>query len=510
MNSKNDSKILLEAIKSSKSFGTFQANKNVNFSIKEGEIHALLGENGAGKSTFVKIIYGLLTPDEGKIFWKGNEVVIQGPKHARAMGIGMVFQHFSLFEALTVLENISLALPGDRKLNELNQEIKELSIEYGLEIDPSARIYNLSVGEQQRVEIIRCLLQNPDLLIMDEPTSVLTPQEINQLFDVLRKLSEKGCAILFITHKLEEVRSLTSKATVLRRGENVGTVDTMKHTAKSFAKMMVGHEVKEINTKKKVKNIHKIFSLNSLNRKPQTQFSTELKNIQLDAYGGEILGIAGIAGNGQKELMESLIGEYRSKSPKEILFNEQDISLLGPDQRRNLGMAFIPEERIGRAAIPNIKLSENFLLTDHVDKNSIQFGIINYKYALEKSSKIVNEFDVRIPKPNPFANALSGGNLQKFIVGREISRDPKLLIANQPTWGVDIGAALAIRKAIINVAEKGSAVILISQDLEEIFLISDKIAVINSGQISKPFYKDDISIEDVGLLMGGVNLEAKT
>ena len=507
MNSLKNFKNLLEAVDLSKSFGNFEANKNVNFSIKEGEVHALLGENGAGKSTFVKMIYGLLKPDEGKIFWKGNEIIINGPKHARSMGIGMVFQHFSLFEALTVLENISLALPGDQSLSDLNQSIKQISLEYGLEIDPSSRIYNLSVGEQQRVEIVRCLLQDPDLLIMDEPTSVLTPQEINQLFDVLIKLSEKGCAILFITHKLEEVRALTSKATVLRRGENVGTVETYKHTAKSLAKMMVGHEVKDIASKRKVKDSVKVFSLNSLNRIPETQFSTELKNIQLDAYGGEILGIAGIAGNGQKELMESLIGEHRSTSTREVLFNDQDISFLGPDQRRSLGIAFIPEERIGRAAIPNIRLSENFLLTDHVDKNSIHYGIINYRYALEKSSQIVHEFDVRIPKADPFAHSLSGGNLQKFIVGREISRAPKLLIASQPTWGVDIGAALFIRKEIINVAERGSAVILISQDLEEIFLISDKIAVINSGQITKPFHKGDISIEEVGLLMGGVNLE---
>ena len=317
--SEQSNNILLSANNLTKAFGDFTANNKVNFSILKGEIHALLGENGAGKSTFVKMIYGLLKPDNGDIFWKNKIIDLSGPKHARDLGIGMVFQHFSLFNALTVLENISLAMPDSLNLFDLENKIHNVSQEYGLQIDPNSRIYNLSVGEQQRVEIIRCLLQDPELLIMDEPTSVLTPQEISKLFDVLLKLSEKGCSILFITHKLEEVRSLTSRATILRRGANVGTVNTSDHTAKSLSQMMVGHEVIDTNNKKlKIDNNNSLL-INELSRPAETQFSVSLKNINLKANGGEILGIAGIAGNGQFELMETLIGEHIINDENKII-----------------------------------------------------------------------------------------------------------------------------------------------------------------------------------------------
>ena len=508
MNSNNEnSEIVLLASNLNKSFGNFIANNNINFKIQKGEIHALLGENGAGKSTFVKMIYGLLKPDSGTISWKENIVDIIGPKHARSLGIGMVFQHFSLFDALTVVENISLALPFHESLNSLSQRVIDMSTEYGLEIDPHARIYNLSVGEQQRVEIMRCLLQSPDLLIMDEPTSVLTPQEIKQLFSVLKKLSSKGCAILFITHKLEEVRYLTTKATVLRRGENVGTVNTIDHTAKSLAKMMVGHDVVEINKKSKSIKSDISFSIKSLSRNAETQFSTSLKDINIDIKGGEILGIAGIAGNGQHELMETFIGEYIPKDKKTIFLNGNNITSFNPSKRRLAKMAFVPEERIGHATVPSMKLSENFLLTDYIDKNSNSYGFIKPSFSKKKSNEIINNFDVRIPHKDPLSSSLSGGNLQKFIVGREISRLPDLLIASQPTWGVDVGAAIDIRTHLIGLAEMGSAVIVISQDLEEILLISDKISVIHAGFLSKPYSKNNINIEEIGLLMSGIAIE---
>ena len=498
--------IILRGQNLTKVFGEFKANDNVNFSIAKGEIHALLGENGAGKSTFVKIIYGLLKPDSGQIYWKNKVIDINGPKHARDLGIGMVFQHFSLFDSLTVLENISLAISDSEVTADLEKRIEKLSSEYGLKIDPHSRVFNLSVGEQQRVEIIRCLLQDPELLIMDEPTSVLTPQEIAKLFEVLEKLSNNGCSILFITHKLEEVRKLTTKASILRRGVNVATVNTKDHTAKSFSQMMVGHEIDDNNPKNRKINKENNLRINSLSRPSESQFSVSLKNIDIEISGGEILGIAGIAGNGQYELMEALTGEYLVNDKDTIMFNNKDLSFMKPNERRKHGLSFIPEERIGHATISSFRLSDNFYLTDYINKDSSKLGIVNNQFNKTNAENIVKNYDVRIPYENPTASSLSGGNLQKFIVGREISRAPKLLIASQPTWGVDIGAALEIRKQIINIAENGALVILISQDIDEIFMISDVISVIYDGNLSKQFKKNKISIEQVGLLMGGSQL----
>ena len=498
--------IILRGQNLTKVFGEFKANDNVNFSIAKGEVHALLGENGAGKSTFVKIIYGLLKPDSGEIYWKNKIIDINGPKHARDLGIGMVFQHFSLFDSLTVLENISLAISDSEVTADLEKRIEKLSSEYGLKIDPHSRVFNLSVGEQQRVEIIRCLLQDPELLIMDEPTSVLTPQEIAKLFEVLEKLSSNGCSILFITHKLEEVRKLTTKASILRRGVNVATVNTKDHTAKSFSQMMVGHEIVDNNPKNRKINKENNLRINSLSRPSESQFSVSLKNIDIEISGGEILGIAGIAGNGQYELMEALTGEYLVRDKDTIIFNNKDLSFMKPNERRKHGLSFIPEERIGHATISSFKLSDNFYLTDYINKDSSKFGIVNNQFNKSNAENIVKNYDVRIPYENPTASSLSGGNLQKFIVGREISRAPKLLIASQPTWGVDIGAALEIRKQILNIAENGALVILISQDIDEIFMLSDIISVIYNGELSKQFNKNKISIEQVGLLMGGSQL----
>ncbi len=495
---------LLNASGVIKRFGDFIANDNVSFSIYEGEIHALLGENGAGKSTFVKMVYGLMQPDAGVFEWRGKPVKITGPQHARDMGIGMVFQHFSLFQALTVAENIQLALPAGESLSSLSDRVRIMSAEYGIGVDPDARIHNLSVGQQQRVEIMRCLLQDPSLLIMDEPTSVLTPQEADQLFDVLRRFSNSGVAILFISHKLDEIRALTSRATVLRRGINVGTVNTDTRSARQLAEMMVGETVADVVRKTAPADDDILLEISNLSRPRSTQFSTPLRNISLQARRGEILAIAGIAGNGQDELMEALIGEWRDANNGIMVIEGLDITHAGPTARRNAGISFVPEERNGHAAVPAMSLADNNLLTSHSLAGAVKKGIIDNNAMRQAADDVTTAFDVRLPNENPLASALSGGNLQKFVVGREIAKSPKVLIISQPTWGVDVGAAMFIRSAMLKLAAKGSAVVMISQDLEEVFMIAHRIAVLYDGHLSAAMDVTGLTAEKVGLLMGGI------
>ncbi len=495
---------LLTATGICKHFGDFTANDDVSFSIGDGEIHALLGENGAGKSTFVKMVYGLLHPDSGMFEWRGAPVVIRNPQHARDLGIGMVFQHFSLFQALTVAENIALAMPPGESIESLSDRVRAMSSEYGIGVDPDARVHNLSVGEQQRVEIVRCLLQDPALLIMDEPTSVLTPQESEQLFGVLRRFAEAGVAILFISHKLEEIRSLTERATVLRRGQNVGTVESRKKTSKQLAEMMVGMAVGDIERcEQGVGQPPAIFEISGLSRDRETQFSTPLRDISVVARAGEVLGIAGIAGNGQDEFMEALTGEWRASSAAMITVDSHQIGTVGPARRRQFGIGFVPEERNGHAAVTSMTLADNVLLTGHSLDNVMRRGVIERAQMMQIAGEIASEFDVRLPEDNPLASSLSGGNLQKFVVGREIIKRPRVFIVSQPTWGVDVGAALFIRRAMLELAAEGSAVIMISQDLEEIFAISHRIAVLYNGSLSEPVVAADVTPESIGLLMGG-------
>ena len=495
---------LLTATGICKHFGDFTANDDVSFSIGEGEIHALLGENGAGKSTFVKMVYGLMQPDSGQIEWRGAPTTIRSPQHARELGIGMVFQHFSLFQALTVAENIALALPPGESLADLADRVRRMSTEYGIGVDPDARVHNLSVGQQQRVEIVRCLLQDPSLLIMDEPTSVLTPQETGQLFDVLRRFSEAGVAILFISHKLEEIRALTERATVLRRGRNVGTVDTAGQSSKQLAEMMVGDSVGDIDGQKRPGTKTKaLLEVASLNRPAETPFATPLRGISFAARAGEVLGIAGIAGNGQDELMEALIGEWRGRDADMIRIDGANITRDGPSRRRQHGLGFVPEERNGHAAVPNMTLADNALLTSHSLGSAVTRGLIDRMATRVMAAEVASSFDVRLPQENPMASALSGGNLQKFVVGREMSRRPLVFIVSQPTWGVDVGAALSIRTAMLELAAAGSAVVMISQDLEEIFAISHRVAVLYDGSLSEAMVTADVTPERIGLLMGG-------
>jgi len=491
-----------------KRFGQLTACDHIDLTVSRGEIHALLGENGAGKSTLVKMLYGALAPDAGTISWEGRPVAIGSPAEARRLGIGMVFQHFSLFEALNVRENIALALPPRRR-RELGETIRRVSREYGLPLDPDAGIADLSVGERQRVEIVRCLLQEPRLIIMDEPTSVLTPQEADLLFVTLRRLSSEGVAILYITHRLSEVLTLAERATILRRGKLVATADPKAESAKSLARMMVGAEVIGIERPRRAAvGAKPRLALQKLSLPADGPFATALTDVDLTVHAGEVIGIAGVAGNGQQEFFAAVSGERRVIRSDMILIDGRPVGRLGVNERRRLGAAFAPEERIGHAAVPGLRLSENVVLTRHATDPDIMRGPIVDRGAARKVEERVGEqFDVRRSGPDPKASALSGGNLQKFIMGREIDRAPGLLVVNQPTWGVDAGAARTIRQALVDLARAGSAVLVISQDLDEIFEISDRVAVLSGGRLSPLYPAESLTAERVGMLMGGVHHE---
>ena len=494
---------LLEGIGITKSFGDLVANRAIDFTIHAGEIHAIVGENGAGKSTFIKLIYGLLQPDSGQLKWQGEAVDISNPQQARALGIGMVFQHFSLFEALRVEENIALAIPRKFARRDLAQLIAEKSLEYGIPLNPAHMVADLSVGQRQRVEIVRCLLQEPRLLIMDEPTSVLTPQETAQLFGVLRKLAKQGCAVLFISHKLDEVKQLTRRATILRGGSKVAEVETAKKSTSQLAELMIGAKVQGIKTTAPRKKQKCLFAVRGLNRSASGAFAVALKDVSLEVHSGEILGIAGIAGNGQDELMEALSGEWLGRDKGVLFRGADDISRLGIGARRRLGLAFVPEERNGHGAVPSMRLAENALLTSYARPGLVRRGVIQGAQMRGLARQIAADYDVRVPEEDAFASALSGGNLQKFVVGRELIKSPQVLVVAQPTWGVDVGAAQVIRAAMVALARQGSAVIMMSQDMGEIFEIAHSIAVLNDGALSPIADARKMTAEKIGLLMGG-------
>lgn len=489
-----------------KRFGETVANDRVDLDIFSGEVHALLGENGAGKSTLVKILYGALQPNAGTISWKGRDIVLGDPAKARRLGIGMVFQHFSLFEALTVVENIALALADGGADAALERRVRDISGEYGLALDPTALVADLPVGVRQRIEIVRCLLQEPELIIMDEPTSVLTPQEADQLFTTLDRLVSEGRAILYISHRLEEVQRLCHNATILRRGRVVATCDPQRETAGTLARMMVGTHIHQVDSGETGTGGGDVrLSLRNLSLAADGPFSVALKDISLDVRAGEVVAVAGIAGNGQGELFDAVSGERVAETADSVVIDGVPAGRLSITARRRLDAAFVPEERLGHGAVPALTLSDNVVLTRHsTGEGLLRNGLLDAAAAIEIEERISLAFDVRKGHADPEARALSGGNLQKFVVGRELDRSPGVLVVNQPTWGVDAGAAALIRQAIIDMARAGAAVLVISQDLDEIDEIADRIAVISRGQLSDAMTKGEASRERIGLLMGGL------
>lgn len=506
---KQNSHPRLELLNITKQYPGCLANDQICMTLMPGEIHALLGENGAGKSTLVKTIYGVVSPDAGQIIWDGHEVDIKNPSKARDLGIGMVFQHFSLFETLTVAQNIELCLskPQLEAIGDLAGRIRELSQSYGLNVDPDRYVHSLSIGERQRVEIMRCLVQSVKLLILDEPTSVLTPQEVAGLFDILRQLSAEGCSIMFISHKLHEVTELCHTATILRGGKLVGACSPAEETPATIAKMMVGDLAEQDAGYAKAYGSEVAFSAKQLNLSAKHPFGTSLKNVSFDLLKGEILGIAGVAGNGQEELMSIISGEDNRPQADVLFIDHQDIGKLSAGARRKRGLAYVPEERLGRGAVPDMSLSENTLLTHSA--GFISSGLVNWGAVKTYAKKLIGQYSVKCHGEFSDAKSLSGGNLQKFIMGREIGQNPKVLICAHPTWGVDVGAALAIHQALLELRDQGASILLISEDIDELFLLADRMAAVCNGHLSPVVRTEDTNIDQIGQWMAGTFIDTK-
>jgi simple sugar transport system ATP-binding protein len=477
------------------------ANRAVSLSVKPGEAHAVLGENGAGKSTLMKIIYGTVKPDEGLIQYNGQAVQIRNPQQARALGISMVFQHFSLFDTLSVAENVWLGLDPSLTLAQVAARISAKAAEYGLDIDPSRPVHTLSVGEMQRVEIIRALLTEPKLLILDEPTSVLTPQAVDKLFVVLKKLVSQGCSLLYISHKLHEIRELCSACTVLRGGEVTGVCDPREESNASLSRMMIGAEPPALKHQER-KPGAVLFEARHLSLKKEDQFGVNLADINLQVCAGEVVGIAGVSGNGQRELLYALSGEDTRALDDSVLLDGQAVGQVGPQERRQAGLHFVPEERLGRGAVPSLSLAHNLLLTRSEAISS--GGWIDTQTLQTQAQRIIQKFNVKANGAQAPAQSLSGGNLQKFLVGREIDAKPRVLLVSQPTWGVDVGAAAQIRSELLALRDAGCAVLVVSEELDELFEISDRLYVMANGQISPSIQRKDATVAQIGEWMSGL------
>lgn len=486
----------------SKSYPAVVANDGVDLTVQPGEIHAVLGENGAGKSTLMKVIYGVTAPDSGQMFWNGQQTSVASPAAARELGIGMVFQHFSLFDTLTVTENIALGLPKATRLDELERRIAETASQYGLDLEPSRHVHTLSVGECQRVEIVRALLGRPQLLILDEPTSVLTPQAVGKLFDTLRQLAAEGCSILYISHKLDEIRALCHSCTVMRSGKVTGVCKPDEQTEAGLSRLMIGAEPPAV-THKPTRPGEKILSVRQLSLDKAHPFATELSNIDFDVHAGEILGVAGISGNGQQELLAVLSGEDTRVDANAIWLNGQAVGRRSSAWRRARGMAFVPEERLGRGAVPELSLAQNILLS-HQGAATVRHGFIRHRVIGRLASDIIERFRVKAAGPQAYAGSLSGGNLQKYIIGREVARRPKALLVAQPTWGVDVGAAAQIRSELLALRDQGCALLVISEELDELFQISDRLVVIAKGRVSPSIKTSDADVDLIGQWMSGL------
>lgn len=500
---------LLQLAGLTKTFRTVTANSEVSLSIRKGEIHAILGENGAGKSTLMKMIYGVFPPDSGEVRWNGEKVDLSSPAQARKMGIGMVFQHFSLFESLTVAENISLTVPGG--VAKLAGRIREVGERFSLPVNPDALVHELSVGERQRIEIIRCLLQEPQLLIMDEPTSVLPPSGIPGLFATIRELAAQGCAVLFISHKLEEIRSLCHSATVMRAGKVVAAVDPRRASASELAHLMIGREISHPKRSPAKPGRDALLELKGLTLPSDDPFGVNLQDVNLQVRPGEIVGIAGISGNGQRELASLLSGEVllaRDRRDR-IYIRGSACGDIDANGRRNLGMAFVPEDRNERGSVPEMTLAENALLTGH-PHGMVRRGLIERSRMRAFADACITEMDVRCTGADAEARSLSGGNLQKFIMAREIRLGPDVLVAAQPTWGVDVGAAALIRQKLIDLRDSGVGILVLSEELDELFEISDRLHVLFRGHLSPSLERADATISIVGDYMTGGFLSGET
>lgn len=477
------------------------ANSDISLSVQPGEIHAVLGENGAGKSTLMKIIYGAVKPDAGRVCMDGEAVVVRNPHEARVLGISMVFQHFSLFDTLTVAENVWLGLDKHLGLAEVSQRITQTTQAYGLQLDPTRPVHTLGVGERQRVEIVRALLTNPRLLILDEPTSVLTPQAVENLFVTLRRLAGQGCSILYISHKLHEIRALCTACTVLRAGQVTGVCDPRQESNASLSRLMIGAEPPALEHRE-VKTGGVVLDVKQLDLPSAGQFGVDLRQVAMTVRAGEVVGIAGVSGNGQKELLYALSGEDTRAPAGTIAVKGQDAGKLSPGRRRALGLHFVPEERLGRGAVPSLSLARNLMLTR---KESVGGGgWLNGTRLQAQASGIIARYKVKAGGPQAMARSLSGGNLQKFIMGREMDARPELLIVSQPTWGVDVGAASQIRAELLKLRDAGCAVLVVSEELDELFEICDRLYVMARGQLSPSLPRAGATTELVGQWMSGL------
>ncbi len=490
-----------------KRFPGVLASDHVDFDVKSGEVHALLGENGAGKSTLMKILYGLYHPDEGEILLNGRTVSISSPNDSINLGIGMIHQHFMLVQTLTVTENVALGLPSTRgvltDLDVVSKRILELADIYGLKLDPSAYIWQLSVGQQQRVEIIKALYRGAALLILDEPTAVLTPQEVDELFLIMRQMVKDGHALIFISHKLHEVVEISDRVTVLRDGHKIGTRPTSETTKQDLANWMVGREVGFAPDHDQVEIEEVRLQLDRV-ACGSDRGTPGLRGVSLEVRSGEILGIAGVSGNGQGELAESVTG-LRKITGGKVFLEGQEITNLAPGEITDRMLSYIPEERMRDGMINEFTIAENMILREHHKLPYSRHGFLNLRDISKHADDLIKQFHVKTPSQETHARNLSGGNIQKVVLAREISRNPRAIIAAQPTRGLDIGATEYVREQLLVERRKGAAIMLISEDLDEILALSDRIAVIYEGQIMDIVRRADATPEKLGLLMAGVH-----
>ena len=492
-----------------KRFPGVLANDRVNFDVHSGEVHALLGENGAGKSTLMKILYGMYHLDEGEIILNGTPVDIASPTGAIRLGIGMIHQHFMLVDSLTVAENVALGLPSSKGLltdiDRVSARILELADIYGLQVDPDTYCWQLSVGQQQRVEIIKALYRGAALLILDEPTAVLTPQEVDELFIIMRQMAEDGHALIFISHKLHEVIEISDRITVLRDGRKIGSCPTSETNKADLANWMVGREVgseleREHDNRGELR-------LELIGVSAQSDRDTlALNNVNLEVYSGEILGVAGVSGNGQAELAEVITG-LRPLTEGRIVLEGHDVMGLSPGELTERMLSYIPEERMRDGMIRDFTAAENLILREHDQQPYSHRGFLNLTEIAEHSDRLISKFNVKTPSRETQVKNLSGGNIQKLILARELSRQPRALIAAQPTRGLDIGATEYVHQQLLEQRKEGAATLLISENLDEILALSDRIAVIFEGQIMGIIPRGEATTEQLGLLMAGVKGE---